>query len=65
MSVQRQIELPEELCAAAEKQFGAQFESLQALIEFVLRELTRDDAAILEGKEQRALEERLRNLGYM
>jgi hypothetical protein len=57
--------LPEDLCAAAEKQFAARFDSLESLLEFVLRELTRNDAEVLDQAEQSLLEERLRNLGYM
>lgn len=65
MTVRRQINLPEELCAAAESRFGSGFESLESLLEFVLRELTRTDAESLDKAEQAILEERLRNLGYL
>ena len=64
-SPQRQISLPEELCAAAEQHFGSRFETLESLLEFVLRELTRNDAESLDQAEQAILEERLRNLGYI
>lgn len=65
MTARRQISLPEELCAAAEQRFGSNFESLEQLLEFVLRELTRKDAESLDQAEQAILEERLRNLGYL
>lgn len=64
-TARRQINLPEELCAAAEKKFGAQFESLDALLEFVLGELTQDVAETLDRSEQAVLEQRLRDLGYI
>jgi len=63
--VRRQISLPEELCAAAEQKFIPRFQNLEALLEFVLRELTQNDAESLDQAEQAILEERLRNLGYI
>ena len=65
MTARRQISLPEELCASAEKEFGSRFESLEALLEFVLRELVRDNAEALDKAEQAVLEQRLRDLGYI
>jgi hypothetical protein len=65
MTARRQISLPEELCASAEKEFGARFESLEAFLEFVLRELVRDDAGALDQADQAVLEQRLRDLGYI
>jgi len=61
----RQIEVPEELCAIAERKFAAQFESIQSLLEFVLRELIEDDAESLDRAEQALLERRLKDLGYI
>ena len=65
MTASRQISLPEELCATAEKQFGARFENLQSLLEFVLQELVNNDAETLDKAEQAVLEKRLRDLGYL
>jgi len=65
MTARRQISLPEELCASAEQQFGARFGNLEALLEFVLRELTRGNAEALDQAEQAVLEQRLRDLGYI
>ncbi len=65
MTARRQITLPEELCAAAEQRFSSNFENLELLLEFVLRELTRSEAESLDETEQAMLEERLRNLGYL
>ncbi|MGA9530104.1 MAG: hypothetical protein WBS24_18465 [Terriglobales bacterium] len=65
MTATRQISLPEELCASAEQRFSAQFQTLEALLDFVLRELLRDDAEKLDEKEKAILEQRLRDLGYM
>ena len=61
----RKISLPEELCASAEQKFGARFEGLEALLEFVLRELVREDAEALDQAERAVLEQRLRDLGYL
>jgi len=61
----RQINLPEDLCAIAERQFIPQFENLESLLEFVLRELTQDKAESLDQAEQALLEQRLKDLGYI
>ncbi|MFY9661925.1 MAG: hypothetical protein WAJ97_14965 [Terriglobales bacterium] len=65
MTARREVSLPEELCASAEQRFGARFASLEALLEFVLGELLRDDADKLDQAEQSVLEKRLRDLGYL
>ncbi|HLQ50262.1 MAG TPA: hypothetical protein VK129_02115 [Terriglobales bacterium] len=61
----RQLHLSAELCAAAEERFGKNFASLEDLLEFVLRELLRDEAMHLDQAEQRIVEERLKDLGYI
>jgi len=65
MSASRQVQLPEDLCAAAEKKFGARFHSVEELLEFVLRDLVQDSAAASDENEQRIVEDRLRELGYI
>jgi hypothetical protein len=66
MSVEwRELRLPADICAAAEERFGQSFGSLEDLLGFVLRELLRDEARQLDQSEQRIVEERLRELGYI
>ena len=65
MTARRQFSLPEELCASAEQQFGGRFGGLESFLEFVLRELVRNDAEMLDKAEQAVLEKRLRDLGYL
>jgi len=65
MTEARDIKLPAELCAAAEKKFAGTFGSLEEMLEFVLRELTREDAVRLNETEQKLVEDRLRELGYL
>ena len=65
MTTRRQVSLPEDLCAAAEKRFGARFQSLESLLEFVLREILLDSSETLDQAEQELIEKRLRDLGYM
>jgi hypothetical protein len=60
-SSSRQVLLPEPLCDAVEKRFG----SLESFLAFVMGELLRDEAAVLDQNEQRLVEERLRELGYL
>jgi len=59
------LRLPADICAAAEERFGQSFGSLEDLLGFVLRELLRDEARQLDQSEQRIVEERLRELGYI
>ena len=65
MSASRQVQLPEDLCTAAEKKFAARFHSVEELLEFVLRDLVQDFAAAADENEQRIVEERLKELGYL
>jgi hypothetical protein len=61
----REVQLPAELCKTAEERFGARFGSLEQFLTFVLQELLRDDAAQMDQAEQRIIEERLKDLGYI
>jgi hypothetical protein len=61
----RRIDLPEDLCAAAEERFGGRFPHVQELVLFLLRELMRGDTVELDRAEQAAVEQRLRDLGYL
>jgi hypothetical protein len=65
MSEMRTIQLPADLCADAEKKFGSVFGSVNELLDFVLRDLMRDEARSADEAEQRLVEERLRELGYL
>lgn len=65
MTEMREVRLPADLCAAVEKKFGQTFAGLEELLTFVLRDLSRDDAAQFDQAEQRLVEERLRELGYL
>ena len=65
MTDMRNVRLPVDLCAAAEKKFGHTFGSVEELLTFVLQDLSRDDASQLDQAEQRLVEERLRELGYL
>jgi len=65
MSDLRNVRLSDELCAAAEKKFAARFKSVEELLEFVLQDLLREDAAQLDEKELGMIEKRLRELGYL
>jgi hypothetical protein len=61
----RDLRLPADVCAAAEKRFGHVFGSLEELLVFVLRDLLRDEAGSADQAEQRLVENRLRELGYL
>ena len=65
MTEMRDVRLPAELCAAAEKKFAQKFGSVEELLTFILQDLSRDEALQLDHAEQRIIEERLRELGYI
>lgn len=65
MTPKRQVDLPEDLCAIAEKRFSASFGNLEAFLEFVLRELVSDEAQAMDESEKAMIEKRLRDLGYL
>jgi len=65
MNEMRSILLPEGLCAKAEQKFGSRFGSLDEFLSAVITELLRDEAAAMDEREQKIIEERLRNLGYV
>lgn len=61
----RNVSLPENLCAAAEGKFGKSFGGFEEFLIFLLRELVRDQAGTMDEAEQRLVEQRLRELGYL
>ena len=65
MSELRTVNLPAELCERAEKKFGGSFDSVEQMLEYMLTDLLRDDAAQADQQEQSVLEQRLRDLGYL
>jgi hypothetical protein len=65
MSSRRSVSLPENICHAAEQKFSHQFGDLAELLTSVLNHLLRDDALLLDGCEQKIIEERLKGLGYI
>jgi len=65
MTEMRQVQLPADLCLAAEKKFARRFSSLEELLIYVLTDLSADDASQADCAEQHIIEERLRELGYI
>jgi hypothetical protein len=61
----REVRLPDDLCAAVEQRFGRQFATIEEFLVFVLMELVRDNAHQLDQSDQRMIEARLRDLGYI
>lgn len=61
----RELRLPAELCRAVEQRYSAQFGSLEQFLALVMQRLVRDDAGQMDQAEQRIIEERLKNLGYI
>ena len=65
MSEVREVRLSMALCASAEKKFKERFGSVEDLLTFVLQELLREDSSQADQAEQKIVEERLRELGYL
>lgn len=65
MTQYRTVQLPETLCAEAEKWMSGRFDSVEALIEFLLREVLKDDGSALDEREEEIVQQRLRDLGYL
>jgi hypothetical protein len=65
MSEMRTVQLPSDLCAHAEKKFSHVFGNIEEMLDFVLRDLLRDEALAADESEQRLVEDRLRELGYL
>ena len=64
-SEKRTVELPAELCAQLEEEFGKPFATFEDLLVFVMQNLTQGKTAQMDEAEQKILEQRLRDLGYM
>ena len=65
MPEMRSIQLPVELCIAAEKRFGHKFAGVEELLTCALQDLLRDQADRADLIEQQLVEQRLRELGYL
>lgn len=66
MNSWRELRLPTELCEKIEKQIqGSQFATLEEFLTFLLREVASRDSSRLDDQERQAVEQRLRDLGYM
>ena len=61
----RTVQLPDALCADAEKWLAGRFESLEALISFLLQEIVKDEGSKLDQREEEIIQQRLKDLGYI
>ena len=61
----RTVSLPQDLCMEAERQFAGCFDNLEGLLTFVLQEITKVDASLLDQAEEQMIEQRLKDLGYL
>jgi hypothetical protein len=61
----REVRLPADLCDDAERRFATRFRSIEQLLIFLLSEMLRDDAAQMDEADQRVIQDRLRDLGYI
>jgi hypothetical protein len=61
----RNLQLPRELCERVEQRFGQQFGKVEDFLIYVMERLVRYDAKAMDQEEQRIIEERLKDLGYI
>ncbi|HZR56181.1 MAG TPA: hypothetical protein VFA74_04875 [Terriglobales bacterium] len=61
----RDLRLPQELCEAAEQRFGKRFGKFEDFLVYVLQRLVSEDAEQMDQDEQRIIEDRLKDLGYI
>ena len=62
---ERQVNLPTDLCEAAERQYGGQFADLEELLTFMLRYVTKPEVERLDRTELEIVQQRLKDLGYV
>jgi hypothetical protein len=65
MSEYRTINLPEDLCVAAEKYAAGRFDNLESLVSFLLQEILKGEGVKFDQAEEELIEQRLRDLGYI
>ncbi len=65
MPTMREVKLPEDLCEKIEQLYATRFGTLDQFLIFVLEDLAQDNASQANQAEQRVIEERLKDLGYI
>jgi hypothetical protein len=65
LTQKRSVQLSAELCDAAQRSYAQMFGRVEGLLEAVLRELVNEEAAAMDETEERLVEQRLRELGYL
>jgi uncharacterized protein (DUF1697 family) len=61
----RNLQLSRELCERVEQRFGQRFGKIEDFLVYVMERLVRYDAKAMDQEEQRIIEERLKDLGYI
>ena len=61
----RSLQIPEELCAQAERWLRGRFNNLEDLVAFALEEIIKEESAKLDQQEEEMVQQRLKDLGYI
>jgi hypothetical protein len=61
----RSVLLPADLCAKVESRFAHKFANVEELLIFLMNDLVCDESTKADEAEQRLIEERLQELGYL
>jgi hypothetical protein len=59
------VKLLAALCDAAGSRLGTRFGGPEPFVDFLLKELLKDDAAEMDQNERRIVGQRLKDLGYL
>jgi len=65
VTARRSVNLSTDLCDRAERELGLDFGGLEPLIEYILSYLLQDDSLQTDQAEEKLVETRLRELGYL
>ncbi len=65
MTEYRELKLPEDLCAAAEKYAAGRFDTVEHLVSFLLQEILKNEGIKFDRAEEEMIEQRLKDLGYI
>ena len=61
----RDVHLSSDLCRMAEQKYANRFSTVEQLLTYLMEQLVRDDATKMDQEEQRIIEQRLKDLGYI
>lgn len=65
MDGNRSVQIPEDLYRTIKDRLGSQFTNVDDFVSYVLREVLREDFPSFDESEQKMIQSRLKDLGYL